>query len=186
MNRLLPAALALVAFSASGADVERVTRGNLAIEGIPEIPAPLIERMRRYQHTRQAGLAGWTADGRITITTRFGNTNQLHLIDRPMGDRRQISFFDEPVTNGAWSPTGARKGLVYVRDVGGDENFQVEYLDPESPVPVRLTDGRGRAESLAWSPDGTKVAFTWTVKNGTDADIYIDDPTDGRRTATRC
>jgi dipeptidyl aminopeptidase/acylaminoacyl peptidase len=97
-----------------------------------------------------------------------------------MGDRRQITFFDEPIGGGHWSPTGARKGIAYTRDVGGDENYQVEYLDLQDPVPVRLTDGRGRAGDVDWSADGTKVAFTWTVKNGTDADFYIDDPLDGR------
>jgi len=180
MIRLLFAATALVALNAA-ADVERVTRGNLAIEGIPEIPQELVERMRRYQHTRSAGLAGWTPDGKITISTRFGNAAQLHVVDRPMGDRRQITFFDEPIGGGQWSPTGARKGIAYTRDVGGDENYQVEYLDLSNPVPVRLTDGRGRAGDVAWSPDGTKVAFTWTAKNGTDADFYIDDPLDRRQ-----
>ena len=181
MIRLLFAAVALVACHAATADVARVTRGNLVIEGIPEIPQELIERLRRYQHTRSAGLAGWTPDGRITISTRFGNAAQLHIVDRPMGDRRQITFFDEPIGGGQWSPTGARKGIAYTRDVGGDENYQVEYLDLSNPVPVRLTDGRGRAGDVAWSPDGTKVAFTWTAKNGTDADFYIDDPLDDRQ-----
>ena len=180
MNLLLVVAAALVALNAAAADVPRVTRGNLVIEGIPEIPQELVERLRRYQHTRSASLAGWTADGRITISTRFGNAAQLHIVDRPMGDRRQITFFDEPIGGGRWSPTGARKGIAYTRDVGGDENYQVEYLDLSNPVPVRLTDGRGRAGDVDWSPDGTKVAFTWTVKNGTDSDFYIDDPLDGR------
>jgi len=180
MIRLLLAAAILVALNAAAADVDRSTRGNLVIEGIPEIPRGLIDRLRRYQHARSASLVGWTADGKITISTRFGNSAQLHLVDRPMGDRRQITFFEEPVSNGDWSPTGARKGLAYVRDAGGDENYQVEYLDPSDPVPVRLTDGRGRAGNIAWSPDGTRVAFTWTVRNGTDADFYVDDPQDQR------
>ncbi len=119
MLRLLAAsAAALLACTASAAEVERVTRGNLAIEGIPEIPPALIERMRRYQNTRSALFAGWTPDGQITISTRFGNTNQLHLVAQPMGDRRQITFFEEPITSADWSPTGARKGVLYVRDVG--------------------------------------------------------------------
>ena len=181
MIRLMLAAATLAAFHAAAADVPRVTRGNLVIEGIPEIPQELVERMRRYQHTRSASLAGWTPDGKITVSTRFGNAAQLHVVDRPMGDRRQITFFDEPIGGGRWSPTGARKGIVFIRDAGGDENYQVEYLDLANPVPVRLTDGRGRAGDVTWSPDGTKVAFTWTAKNGTDADFYIDDPLDRRQ-----
>ena len=104
MFRFLVAASVLLSLNAAAADVERVTRGNLAIEGIPEIPTALIERMRRYQNTRSALFAGWTPDGQITISTRFGNTNQLHLVSQPMGARRQITFFDEPVTGGSWSP----------------------------------------------------------------------------------
>jgi dipeptidyl aminopeptidase/acylaminoacyl peptidase len=181
MIRLLCAAAVLVCLSAAAAaDVERVTRGNLAIEGIPEIPQALKERMRRYQHARGASFAGWTPDGRITISTRFGNTAQLHVVDRPMGARRQLTFFDEPVTGGDWSPTGARKGIAYVRDAGGDENYQLEYLDPESADPVRLTDGRGRAGLGLWSDDGTKYAFQWTARTGVATDVYIDDPLDKR------
>ncbi|MGH8249733.1 MAG: S9 family peptidase [Steroidobacteraceae bacterium] len=180
MNRTILAVAALLAFNVSAADVERVTRGNLAIEGIPEIPSALIERMRRYQHARSAQFAGWTPDGQVTISTRFGNTSQLHLVAQPMGDRRQITFFEEPIRNGDWSPSGARKGVAYIRDSGGDENFQLEYLDPASAEPLRLTDGKGRAGTGVWSPDGTKYAFQWTARNGVVSDVYIDDPLDKR------
>ncbi|MGH8129982.1 MAG: S9 family peptidase [Steroidobacteraceae bacterium] len=183
MIRLFLAAAALLALNATAADVERVTRGNLAIEGIPEIPPDLIQRMRRYQHVRSAVFTGWTPDGKITISTRFGNTSQLHLVDHPMGARRQLTFFDEPITGGTWSPTGTRKGVAYVRDVGGDENYQLEYLDPASADAVRLTDGRGRAGTGVWSPDGTRYAFPWTVRTGVNTDIYIEDPLDRRTPA---
>ena len=97
-----------------------------------------------------------------------------------MGARRQITFFDEPIGGGDWSPTGARKGIAYIRDVGGNENYQLEYLDPASADPVRLTDGRGRADTGVWSPDGTKYAFQWTARNGVATDVYVDDPLDRR------
>ena len=172
--------LILLAFNTGAAEVERVTRGNLAIEGIPEIPAELMQRMRRYQFARSALFSGWTADGRIAISTRFGNTSQIHIVDKPMGARRQITFFDEPINGGDWSPTGARKGMIYTRDTGGDENYQLEYLDPASTDPVRLTNGEGRADTGLWSPDGTQYAFQWTVRNGAASDVYIDDPLDKR------
>ena len=170
--------LVLLSFNSSAAEVERVTRGNLAIEGIPEIPAELVQRMRRYQFARSAFFTGWTPDGRITISTRFGNTSQIHIVDKPMGARRQITFFDEPINGGDWSPTGARKGMIYTRDTGGDENFQLEYLEPAVADPVRLTNGEGRAGTGIWSPDGTKYAFPWTVRTGVNTDIYIEDPLD--------
>ena len=178
MTRLVLAMTALLSLHAFAADVERVTRGNLAIEGIPEIPPALVQRLRRYQFARGATFAGWTPEGAITVSTRFGNTNQLHVVDRPLGARRQITFFDEPVYSGSWSPTGARKGVAYVRDVGGDEHDPHESLDPATLSPLRLTDGRGRAEAGVWSHDGTKHAFSWTARTGVNADIYVDDPLD--------
>jgi dipeptidyl aminopeptidase/acylaminoacyl peptidase len=178
MTRLLLPALALLSIHAIAQEVPRVTRGNLAIEGIPEIPDELVQRMRRYQFARSATFAGWTADGRITISTRFGNTNQLHVVDKPMGARRQLTFFDEPVFGGSWSPTDARKGIAYVRDIGGNENYQLEYLDPAVATPVRVTDGRGRAGLGVWSADGKQLAFPWTARTGVQSDIYVDDPLD--------
>ena len=172
--------LVLLACNTGAAEVERVTRGNLAIEGIPEIPAELMQRMRRYQFARGALFTGWTPDGRVAISTRFGNTSQIHIVDEPLGARRQITFFDEPINGGDWSPTGARKGMIYTRDTGGDENYQLEYLEPTSADPVRLTDGRGRAGTGLWSPDGTKYAFQWTARTGVNSDVYIDDPIDRR------
>jgi dipeptidyl aminopeptidase/acylaminoacyl peptidase len=178
LRLLLAAAFAFLAIGATAADVERVTRGNLEIEGIPEIPPELVQRMRRYQHARSAVFSGWTPGGAITVTTRFGNTAQLHVVEEPMGARRQLTFFDEPIQGGTWSQTGARKGIAFLRDAGGDENYQLEYLDPASPDPVRLTNGKGRANEGLWSPDGTKYAFPWTVRTGVVTDIYLDDPLD--------
>ncbi len=172
--------LAALPFHAVAGEIPRVTRGDLAIEGIPEIPPELEQRMRRYQFTRSASFAGWTPDGRLTIATRFGNTSQLHVVDRPLGARRQLTFFDEPVNGGSWSPTGARTGVAYIRDAGGNENYQLEYLEPASADPVRLTDGNGRADRGVWSPDGTRYAFQWTVRNGVASDVYVDDPLDRR------
>ena len=88
MTRVIVAMMALLSLPALSAEVERVTRGNLAIEGIPEIPPELQQRMRRYQFARGAFFADWTPDGRVTVSTRFGNTNQLHVVDTPMGARR--------------------------------------------------------------------------------------------------
>jgi hypothetical protein len=134
MNRLIFAAAALIALPAAAAAVERVTRGNLVIEGIPEVPGELIERMRRYQNVRSAGLASWTPDGGILVTTRFGNATQLHLVAEPMSARRQLTFFDEPIGGGRWSPIGARKGFAYRRDVGGNENYRSSTWVPRSPT----------------------------------------------------
>ncbi len=144
----------------------------LTADGIPAIPADLAVRTRPYMEFRTAGFAGWNArDRSLLITTRFGNTNQLHRVAMPMGDREQISFEAEPL-GGRWSPTG--DVLVATRDTGGNEFFQIYTL--AGGRLTLLTDGRSRNGFNAWSHDGRWIAYTSTRRNGTDSDIYVMDP----------
>lgn len=51
---LLIIGLALALSSQLGASPERVERGNLVLEGMPEIPAEITARLEQYQNTRTA------------------------------------------------------------------------------------------------------------------------------------
>ena len=44
-----------------------------------------------------AGLGGWLPDGSLLISTRFGETSQVHRVKTPLGARSQLTFFPEPV-----------------------------------------------------------------------------------------
>jgi dipeptidyl aminopeptidase/acylaminoacyl peptidase len=144
----------------------------LTADGIPAVPADLAVRTRPYMEFRTAGFAGWNArDRSILITTRFGNTSQLHRVATPMGAREQISFEAEP-TGGRWSPTGDI--LVATRDTGGSEFFQIYTL--AGGRLTLLTDGRSRNGLNAFSHDGRWIAYTSTRRNGSDNDIYVMDP----------
>lgn len=144
----------------------------LTADGIPAVPLELAQRTRPYLEFRTAGFAGWNArDRSMLITTRFGDTNQLHRVAAPMGAREQISFEVEP-TGGRWSPTGDL--LVATRDTGGNEFFQI-YTLANGRLSL-LTDGRSRNGLNAFSHDGRWIAYTSTRRNGTDSDIYVMDP----------
>ena len=78
----------------------------LIADGIPPIPDEIVSATRPYMEFRTAGFSGWNAvDKSMLITTRFGNTAQLHTVSGPMMARTQISFEVEPV-RGTWSPRG--------------------------------------------------------------------------------
>ena len=146
----------------------------LTADGIPPVPAALAARTRPYMEFRTAGFAGWNArDRSILITTRFGDTNQLHRVAVPMGAREQLSFEVEPL-GGRWSPTG--DVLVATRDTGGNEFYQIYTL--AGGRLTLLTDGRSRNGFNTWSHDGRWIAYTSTRRNGTDSDIYVMDPRD--------
>jgi dipeptidyl aminopeptidase/acylaminoacyl peptidase len=146
----------------------------LVADGIPPVPAALAAGTRPYMEFRTAGFAGWQPrDRSILITTRFGNTAQLHRVAAPMGAREQLSFEAEPV-GGAWSPAG--DVLAVRKDVGGNEFFQLYTL--EAGRLRLLSDGRSRNEFGAWSHDGRWIGYSSTRRNGTDSDLYVVDPRD--------
>lgn len=146
--------------------------GQLVIEGVPRLPAALVTRLEAYQNTRSAVFLGWLGDG-ILISTRFGNTAQLHRVDEPLGMRNQVTFFEEPVAAAAVSPDPDTEGFLYVKDVGGSEFFQFFWLDLLTGESTLLTDGRSRYSDIAWAASGRRLAYTTTERNGVDWDIHV-------------
>src|SRR5215470_13934504 len=78
---------------------------SIVADGVPKIPASLAEMAGRYGSYRNAGLADWNpAKREMLIATRFADTPQLHLVSAPGGEREQITFFPDAVTNGKFHP----------------------------------------------------------------------------------
>jgi acetyl esterase/lipase len=144
----------------------------LVADGIPPVPVALAAATRPYMEFRTAGFSGWNSrDRSMLISTRFGNTNQLHRVAAPMGAREQLSFEAEPV-GGSWSPNGDIIGVQ--KDIGGNEFFQLYTL---AGGQLRLlTDGRSRNGFGAWSHDGSLLGYSSTRRTGADADLYVIDP----------
>ncbi|TAJ55077.1 MAG: S9 family peptidase [Nevskiaceae bacterium] len=149
----------------------RVERGNLLIEGIPAIPAELNERLNRYQQVRGAGLGGWLPDGSLLISTRFGETSQVHRVKTPLGARSQQTFFPEPVA--AVAPHPRQLGFVFAKDQGGDEFYQLYWQDLASGETRLLSDGKSRNGGALWSGDGSLLALSTTRRNGKDTDLHV-------------
>lgn len=173
-------ALGGVALCASGvatsADVERVERGNLVLENVPEIPASVVERLNQYQNVRSASFAGWLPDGSILITTRFADTTQAHRVRRPLGARNQVTFFDEPIRGVSTSPDESLNGFLYLYDIGGSEFHQIYWFDLAGGESALLTDGNSRNGNLSWSNKGERFAYTSTRRDGRNFDVWIGAP----------
>jgi dipeptidyl aminopeptidase/acylaminoacyl peptidase len=150
---------------------------NLVVDGIPAIPANLAAEVRRYTESRSAGFADWHPTRReLLISTRFGNTAQIHRVAMPLGARMQLTFFDEPIGGATYEPNEGRY-FLFNRDVGGNEFGQIYRYDVATGAVTLLTDG-GRSQNggLRWSTRGDRVAYGSTRRNGSDRDIYIMDP----------
>jgi dipeptidyl aminopeptidase/acylaminoacyl peptidase len=157
----------------------RVERGNLTFDNIPEPAAGLSEKLDAYLNARQATPLGFSPKGQLLITTRFGDVDQLHLVEHPAGERRQLTFLREPITQAAFSPNPGRSAYVYLKDVGGDENAQLYYQRLGEPTAKLLTDGKSLNGGPVWSNSGREVAFFTTARDGVSHDIDIVEPEAG-------
>ena len=175
--RILGVVAALAALSLSAAaeqTAQRVERGALRLENVPETPPEVAERLRQYVNTRSAVFADWTPDGGVLILTRFGDTAQLHRVDQPMAARIQLTFYDERITDAALRPgTGE---ILFTRDVGGDEKFGGFVLDPATGLARAVTEPGTRNESFVWSDDGRQLAWSYVPASEPNYDVYVAGP----------
>jgi len=171
-------AILTAATASSEIETRVLNDGNLILEGIPEIDSEIVESLNRYQNVRSAPFAEWTVDGKgIFITTRFGDVSQIHLVDHAGGARKQLTFFHEPVSSISRSPIS--DDLIFLMDVGGSENDQIQLMNPRSGTTKVLTDGKSRNQAVCWSPDGSSIAYQSNRRDGASNDIWwmpIDDP----------
>ena len=172
-----PATLPAAARSAPATPAKstRQVRGNLILQGTPAVPAALRKRLNQYLNTRHALMQGLSDDGKLMlITTRFGQTTQVHRLQRPLGHRSQLTFTDEPVRGVSYEP-GSTDSLLYISDVGGAEAYQIFRLELASGRTTLLTDGKSRHGKYDWSHDGKHIAYSSNARNGKDMDIYVGD-----------
>ncbi|MBL8782638.1 MAG: S9 family peptidase, partial [Alphaproteobacteria bacterium] len=172
--------VAAVSSSVFAADVRRVERGSLILENIPDTPASVKERLRLYQAVRGAVFLDFSPDGRgVLIQTRFGETNQLHRVESPLAMRRQLSFYDEPVNSALYRPgKWPERTVLFSRDNGGDEQFQLYLLNDRNGDVARLSDGKTRNTDAVFSRDGKWVAWTSVPADSARYRVMVADASD--------
>lgn len=151
---------------------------NLVVEGIPPIPSALVGRVERYTNFRSAGLASWHPQKReMLISTRFGETPQVHQVKFPLGSRKQLTFFPEPASGAIYQPKTANY-FVFSKDIGGNEFSQNYRYDLATGEVTLLTDGKSRNSRGIWSRGGDRMVYTSTRRTGQDTDLYVINPAD--------
>jgi len=159
-------------------EVNKYKKGNLVIENIPEIPVRLVKNLNSYQDVRYAYFLDWLPDDKgILISTRFGDVAQIHQVEFPGGMRRQLTFFDEPVSGGRVCPDYSIPYFLFSKDSAGNERDQIYKFNYLTGAYDILTDGKSKYGYYLWSRKGNKFAFTSTKRNNKDFDIYLGDLT---------
>ena len=147
----------------------------LTLDGTPPVPQELVKVAGRYLEFRTAGFLGWHPKKReMLISTRFGETPQLHWVDHPGGSRQQLTFTVEPIVNAHIQPVmGAY--AVFSQDTGGGDFFNftasispdpTSAKPPFSPTDAHATPAPySRAVAIA-SPSAPPGATAATATSG--------------------
>jgi dipeptidyl aminopeptidase/acylaminoacyl peptidase len=171
---LLAAAAAAAAQPPSAG--QRYESGTLVFDGVPPPDPQLAARLERYQQSRGATFLDWMADGTMLISTRFGETEQVHGVAAPLGEREQLTFYPDPIE---WARAAKSGGaFVFLKDQEGDENAQVYYRADTGSV-RQLTSGNFIHGSTVWAHDGKRVAFYGNDRDSLSYDVYVADVTSG-------
>jgi dipeptidyl aminopeptidase/acylaminoacyl peptidase len=151
---------------------------SLVVDGVPPIPASFAETASRYGSYRAAGMVDWhPTQQAMLISTRFAETPQLHIVSGPGAERHQLTFFPDAVRFGRFHPkTGDY--IVFQKDIGGGEWFQLYRYDSADSNITLLTDGKSRNLLGPWSTQGDHVAYMSTRRTGKDTDLWIVNPAD--------
>ena len=174
LQRVFALLSAIVTLAASVMAAEREANGgNAILDGVPEIPAEVVATVQPYAEARTADLVGWAPNGGVFIKTRFAETNQLHRVDVPGGVRQQLTFLPTPVKDVYPQPKG--KLVAYTADIGGTEDTEILLFDPASGNPATKITNGARNEYVLWSPDGRRLVYSSTKRNGKQHDVWLYD-----------
>ncbi|MBU0638043.1 MAG: alpha/beta fold hydrolase [Planctomycetes bacterium] len=160
---------------ASGQSPTQRQVGEMTLTGIPPWDDSLRTRMLQYLQSRSSQLQSIRDDGRgVLVRTRFGDTAQLHVVETPLGMRRQVTFFDEPV-RGWYVPHAGGRQLIFAKDQAGNEETQLFRLNLDTGHAALLTDGQSRHGPPTFSKSGRWLAFTGNARNQSDFDVFLHD-----------
>ena len=152
---------------------------DLITDGIPPIPQSLVADVGRYTNGRAAELLSWHPTRReMLVVTFFCNTPQVHEVRFPGAARTQLTFFDDRVSRGvSYQPTRG-DFFIFSKDSGGDQNYQNYRYDLHTGNITLLTDGKSKNSPGVWSNKGGRIVYGSTRRNGSDVDLYIEEPLD--------
>jgi dipeptidyl aminopeptidase/acylaminoacyl peptidase len=88
-----------------------------------------------------------------------------------------ISFggSDRPAASGATGPVGVANGPIYFRVGGGDGGSQIEAVEPDGSGQRVVFEGDPmRIAQIAWSPDGTRIAYQNPIAD--ERGIFVANP----------
>ena len=163
----------------------------LAFTGVPKPPAITTEGVGRVawlpvldnadqllKSQLSKSLVNWMphGSGMLVQGRRMILDSRVHTVSD--AGAKPVFLPQIPRNVGGIHGTPGRDYMVLTWDTGGDEQYQLYRWDLGDADPVLLTSEAERAGFGAFEPEGPRIAYVSTRRNGTDLDVYIMDPLD--------
>ena len=117
------------------------------------------------------------------VAFSWNRSGTFEVYSAPLAGERifQLTAANERSVWPRWSPDA--KQLAFLRDGGGNERFDIWLVDRDGEHERNLTNEPGvMHRDIAWSPDGTKLAYTANA-GGKAFGVHVIDVTTGAKRA---
>jgi dipeptidyl aminopeptidase/acylaminoacyl peptidase len=133
---------------------------SLVVDGVPPIPAETVRKLQPYAEFRPHGFVSWHPIRReMLVQKRHEATAQIHFVNEPGVTPQLLTEYPDTVNEAWYQPTTGRY-FVFLRAEGGNEVYRLYRYDIATREVTPLSPEGERAQSVAWSPNGNRIAFT--------------------------
>jgi len=159
------------------------TRGEqdgLLQDGVPAISAQVGEGLKRYAGGSDARVLDWTSDGALLVAMHEAGQDQVLRI---AGDPPHAQPLGTPdgVLRAAAAQSFHNESLAYLAEETGADGAPGAALSMRpltGGVAKLLVHGAAHPGAPVWAHDGRRLAFSATLRDGKDSDIYVLDTAD--------
>ena len=151
---------------------------ELLAEGVPPVPAALLQAVKRYMNVYGYPLAGWHPSKReVWIKGFTSDAILIAALESPGSEPKTIKEIPAGNVYDLYiQPQG--NYIVYNKDTNGDENFQLYLYDTKSKTSTPLSSEGSRNVEPVWSNAGDRIIYGHTPPKGSGVDLYVMNPVD--------
>jgi WD40-like Beta Propeller Repeat len=150
----------------------RTVQDGVVQDGVPAISAQIAAGLQRYRSGSEARLLDWSADGELLIAAREGGQEQLLRVRAEPSQRLPIAA-PAGALRMATSQPFRNDWIAYLGDEAGPGGAALSLAPVHGGEVQLLVSGAARPGTPAWAHDGRQLAFSATLRDGQNVDLYV-------------